>query len=214
MYINTIQALEIAISAIQQLPDTEENRQAIIRLSNMKSQDRYIHWTKELVFEYLDKWKIEHDRNPTVTTLTEPNMPKYTTIQKLFNMKASAFLNIYYPSEERKPMTTKYTVKTEQEWIDDFKEQFDKIQPKSANDYNNKRDKSTPTWLTIARYLGVTKWTELIKITKVNTKCLQIKEPYLPRNFTVDSTNSLYNKLERLLEERKRLWEEYIDDYK
>jgi hypothetical protein len=57
-------------------------------------------WTKELVFKELNKWKQEHGRNPTVTNLVEPGMPKAITIQKLFDMRASAFLNIYYPSKK------------------------------------------------------------------------------------------------------------------
>ena len=198
MYINRLQAIDIAISAIKILPETEENKQAIIRLTNMK-QDRYINWTKELVFQYLDNWTKEHERNPTVTNLVELNMPKATTIQKLFDMKASAFLNIYYPPKEKRINTSKYTIKSQQEWIDDFIEQFNQIQPKTSKDYNVKRDKSTPTWLTIARYLNATTWNELLKLTSVNTKCLHIQCQPITKEYVVNSSSSLYEKLENLI---------------
>ncbi len=199
MYITTLEAIDIAIEAINQLPDTERNRQAIIRLTNMK-QDKYIHWTKEMVFQQLDKWKEDHGRNPTVTNLAEPNMPKSNAILKLFGMKASAFLNIYYPPENVKlPKTSKYTIRSEQEWIDGFIEQFNSIRPSSCKEYNVKRDKSTPTWLTIARYLNVSTWNELIELTGVDPSCLKNKSQYQTKQYTVDSTSSLYEKLEKLL---------------
>lgn len=199
MYITIIKALNIAISAISQLPDNEENRQAIIRLQNLKQRDCYIQWTKETVFEALDKWKAEHNRNPTVTNLTEPDMPKSVTIQKLFDMRASAFLNIYYPIDKPKRNTSKYTIKTKQEWIDDFITQFNSLQPRTSKEYNAQRDPNSPTWNTIARYLGIGTWYELLELTKVNTKCLDRQAPYnTHKTLTVNSTSSLYEKLETL----------------
>ena len=202
MSISTVKAFEIAISAIQQLPETQENKEAIIKLTKLMRQDRYIHWTKELVFEQLDKWKAEHGRNPNMTNLTEFGMPSPTSIQRLFDMKASAFLSIYYPSKNKKPATTIYSVKSRQEWIDEFVEQFTKIKPKSSREYNTKRDTSTPNWETIAKYLNVSKWSELIKITGVDIKSLRIQETYRSKHYTVNSTSSLYEKLERLLEKK------------
>lgn len=200
MYINCSQAIDIAISAIKLLPESEENKQAIIRLNNMK-QDRYINWTKELVFQYLDNWAKEHGRNPTVTNLVEPNMPKATTIQRLFDMKSSAFLNIYYPNNEKKANTSIYSIKTKQEWIDNFIQQFNRIQPKSAKEYDVKREKNTPTWLTIARYLNVATWKELLELTNLDVQCLSNQYQFKPKTkqYSVNSTSSLYKKLEDLL---------------
>lgn len=200
MYITRLQAIDIAISAINQLPDSSENRQAVERLLNIKNDCKAIIWTKELVHQTLNEWVTAHKRNPTVTDLAEPNMPKAVTIQKLFDMKASAFLNIYYPSSKpKRPNTSKYTVKSQQEWIDDFIEQFNQIKPKSAKDYNAKRDKTTPTWLTIARYLNISTWNELLKLTGVNTQCLHRQYQYQTKEYVVNSTSSLYEKLETLL---------------
>ena len=196
MYINRLQALNIAISAINQLPDSEQNKQAIERLENMK-KDKYIRWTKEMVFEQLDKWKSVHNRNPTVTDLVESDMPKVITIKKLFDMRASAFLNIYYPRTANKHSTSKYSIKTKQEWVDNFIEEFNRIQPQSSKDYNAKRDPDSPTWLTIARYLGLSTWGSLLEYTH-----LKIPKQDTTRHYTVTSTSSLYNKLEALLNEK------------
>lgn len=201
MYITTIEAINIAISAIQQLPESEENKQAIIRLTNVKRQDRLMRWTKEQVFEALDKWKAEHDRNPTMTNLSETDMPSGSTIQCLFDMKPTAFLNIYYPNDKPKKITSQYTIKSKQEWIDNFIEQFNKNKPISGREYDLKRDKGTPTWGTIARYVGVTTWTKLLILAKVDIKHLRAQALYRKKQFTVNSTSSLYEKLEALLSE-------------
>ncbi|MCM1168195.1 MAG: hypothetical protein NC299_18440 [Lachnospiraceae bacterium] len=204
MYINRKEALKIAINAIRKLPETYENKQAIERLEGMLEDCKLtgVFWTKEKVLNVLNKWKDEHGRNPSVTNLMEPDMPSPTTIQKLFDMSSSAFLNIYYPRSEKTKRKNKYTTKTEREWVKDFVEQFNKIQPCSADDYNAKRDKTSPTWQTIARYLSLSTWRELVQKTGVNAQCLKMRRGLseTPKTFYVDSTCSSYNKLKDLFE--------------
>lgn len=204
MYVNRQQSLQIAISAIKQLPETPENTQAIERLEGILSDCKITgtYWTKEKVFEALNKWRDEHGRNPSVTNLSEPGMPPSSTIQRLFDMKGSAFLNIYYPRTTRAESKSKYTVKSEQEWIENFVEQFNKIKPSSASDYNAKREKGTPAWATIAKYLNLSTWHELLKKTCVNTHSLKVKNglEQEPKVYYVDSTCSTYNKLKDLFE--------------
>ena len=203
MYVSTLQALNIAITAIQQLPDNETNRIAITKLKNLKKQDRYIHWTKEMVFEVLDKWQEEHGLPPTTTILGEPDMPHLLTIQKLFNMKASAFLNLYYPREKYKTkQTSPFHLYDKEDWLQIFAEQYDKIKPSSCKEYNVLRDEKTPTWETIAKHLGYSTWTELIKNTDVDTSCLKLKTHMrntTTKTYIVESTSCLYEKLERLM---------------
>ena len=158
-------------------------------------------WTKEQVFDALDKWKAEHGRNPTITNLAETDMPSGSTIQYLFDMKPTAFLNIYYPNNTPKKNTSQYTIKSKQEWIDNFVEQFNKNKPISGREYDLKRDKGTPTWGTIARYVGAATWTKLLILTKVDIKHLRAQALYQKKQFTVNSTSSLYEKLELLLSE-------------
>lgn len=198
MYITRLRAIDIAISAINQLPDSNENRQAVERLLNIKNDCKAISWTKESVCQALDEWAESHGRNPTVTDLAEPNMPKAVTIQKLFDMKASAFLNTYYTTEKRKKQSSRYSVRSREEWIADFISQYNSIRPVSAKEYNVKRDKDSPTWLTIARYLGAARWNELLELTGV-------KKPSAVNvtQYTVEHTSPAYEKISSLLEKRK-----------
>jgi hypothetical protein len=201
MYITRLQSIDIAINAIKQLPESEENLQAIERLLNLKEtllvQPK---WTKELVFKELNKWKQEHGRNPTVTNLVEPGMPKAITIQKLFDMRASAFLNIYYPSKKPRFKYTPYLSKSKDEWINDFVKQYNELKPRSSKDYNNRRDPATPTWNTIARYCGECTWNNLIKLSGVDTSHLNDCNNN-PCEYHVKADVPLYKKLEQLLDD-------------
>ena len=117
-------------------------------------------------------------------------------------MKGSTFFNIYYPRENKIKHRNKYSIKSEEEWVNDFVEQFNKIKPSSANDYNAKRDKNTPTWQTIATYLKLSTWQELIKKTGVSVQSLKVKNGLSeePKTYHVDATCNLYNKLKDLYE--------------
>ena len=199
MYITRLQAIDIAISAIRQLPDSSQNRQAIERLENIKNDCKAIDWTQETVRKALDEWAAAHGRNPTVTDLAEPNMPKAVTIQKLFDMKASAFLNIYYPVKKSKRSSSKYTVRTKEEWISDFINQYNSICPVSAKEYNAKRDKDSPTWLTVARYLNIATWNELLMLTGVKRN---VRSDDNIRRYTVEHSSPSYEKISDLLRKR------------
>ena len=123
-------------------------------------------------------------------------MPKAVTIQRLFDMKASAFLNIYYPNEKSK-RSSKYTVRTKEEWISDFIEQYNSIRPDSAKEYNAKRDRNSPTWLTVARYLNIAKWSELPDLTGV---CKSREKQ--TAHYTVEHSSPAYDKISELLDKR------------
>lgn len=209
MYVNRLKAISIAIEAIKQLPYSDENEQAIKMLKAFSKMTINRRWTKEAVFQALDQWRDEHGRNPTVTNLVEDGMPKAVTIQRMFDMKASAFMSIYYPSEHTKKPVTKYSVRTEQEWIDDFKRQYEKIKPKSGREYNNRREEGSPTWNTIIKYCHIGTWTELLKVTNVDTKHLH-KTPE-ERTYTVIQIHPSYDRLIALLEDKRP---DLVDIYK
>lgn len=212
MYINIERAISIAIKAIEQLPPSDENEQAIKRLQSLGKVRLNAQWTKERVFQALDQWRDEHGRNPTVSNLVEYGMPKAVTIQRMFDMKASVFMSIHYPRENIKKPTTKYSIRSEQEWIDDFRRQYEQIKPKSGCEYNNRREEGSPTWNTIVKYCHVGTWTELLKFTNVDISHLHKTPPI--KTLTVISEHPTYDRLIELLEDRKKELSEMfnIDD--
>ncbi|SDB58268.1 hypothetical protein SAMN02910317_03048 [Ruminococcaceae bacterium FB2012] len=197
------QALGLAISALKAQPGTEQTRAAIHRLEQLKESSLVTHWTKELVTERLDKWRDSHGRNPTVTDLAEPGMPKSSQIKRLFDMKATAFLNIYYPADKPKQPRSKYTEKSREEYIAEFKNEYGRIKPRSCKEYNVKRCNDSPTWMTVARYLGAATWKELLELTAVDTEHLRRREG--PKALTVTHSGCGFDKLLELLAARPEI---------
>lgn len=197
------QSLLYAIKILTQQPPTKSTTAAIQVLTKMAASCVYIKWTKESVIIALDKWKSEHNRNPTVTDLSEPDMPKGDTIKKLFNVKPSVFLSKYYPSEQRKTPKTKYNIITPEEYKEIFLEQYHKHKPTSSKQYDNQRDINTPCWTTIALHNGVSTWNNLISKFGVEKYYRKPPEP-IKREYTVTTHNISLDRLSDLLEERNK----------
>lgn len=196
------EALSYAISAIEQLPRSKSGDEAILILDRISESCRYIRWTQESVFEALNQWKKEHGRNPIVSDLSEPNMPKKVTVKRLFNMNPSSFLNLYYPREKKKKPLSKYEGLSKEDHIAIFIAQYQKHKPKSSKEYDLFRDSDTPMWLTVARHCGITKWSELLALTGVE-RYGRVSDTSTSRSYKVFVHNPSFDKVVELLEERK-----------
>ena len=161
-------AMDMAIRALQEKEQTEEVTQAIHRLQQLAKRDLVAQWSRESILEALENWRKAHDgQAPTVTALAEPGMPGCSIIQKHFGMRASAFLRQQYPQKVTpRHRPNRYGFTTEQDWLDCFREQFEKHcldEGFSSKTYNVLRDKNTPLWATIAYNVGTSQWGELMK---------------------------------------------------
>lgn len=199
------EALDLTVEIIKDYEEkvlgkeTNTTQEIISMLLKMKSSAKMINWSKDLVFEVLNEWRDKHGRNPSATDLVEAGMPSSTVIKKVFDMKSSAFLKIYYPREKNKKATTKYSLFTNEDWASIFVEQYEKHKPVTSKEYDTLRDKDTPTWITIARNLNLTRWRELIEYTKVDCN-IRESTPIKKEIFIVNSNAPLYEKLAELIE--------------
>ena len=113
---------------------------------------------------------------------------------------------VEYLEAARNERYIKYSGKTPDEWVADFIVQYETILPSSADDYDLHRRKGSPSWVTIARYAGLSTWYELVSFTGVSRECLNRKFRLKaePREWTVRSTS-------HFLEEYIKL-KEHIDE--
>ncbi len=113
---------------------------------------------------------------------------------------------VEYLEAARNERYIKYSGKTPDEWVADFIVQYETIQPSSADDYDLRRRQGSPSWVTIARYAGLSTWYELVSFTGVSRECLNRKFRLKaePREWTVRSTS-------HFLEEYIKL-KEHIDE--
>ncbi len=52
---------------------------------------------------------------------------------------------------------------TSNEWVEIFKEEYNRIKPTGAKQFNLKRKEGIPAWTTIASMVNLKKWNDLIK---------------------------------------------------
>ena len=195
-----LEAVEKAIEIINENEVIETKSQIIENLEKVKILLKN-EWTKDEIFNKINQWVDEHGRNPCYCDLLQyDDMPNPIAIKRNFDMSARAFLNLYYPYTKKKSVTY-VSVMSKEELTSLFIAQFNKHKVHSAKEYDEFRDEGTPTWITIARNLGFTRWCELIDYTNVK---IRRREPIeVHRVITVKHSIPLYEKLEQLLKERK-----------
>lgn len=212
--LSIFQAIDIAIESVEKRIDITpaKKREVLYLLNQVKKKDCYTQWNKDSIIEYLQKWRDEHGRPPTTTNLREVGMPHAATIQRYFDMSPSALLKQLFPEliPFHRVVVNEWGFTTEQEWLDCFKEQFNKhlCENMSSKKYDVVRDKDTPTWGTIARHCDIVGWQELmkragvtylnknkIKTAKANELKLNMRSPFL------EKVNELNKERDRHLKE-------------
>ena len=148
------QAISKAIAALQQ---TRENTEAIRVLEELKSELPIIHWSDATLRDAVDQFIVDTGRMPTATDFKKPGMPPYRVFMCNYGLTPTEWLQANYP--EHYP--------SQQEMIDQytkaFIEDYVRLKPKSADDFNERRSDKSRGWRCVARYHHLGTWTKLIK---------------------------------------------------
>lgn len=167
------EAIQMGIESIKLRDDISEKEtgDAIKLLTNMLNRDWYNKWDKESIIKALFDYKERNGVAPTVTNLSEFGMPKNTTIQTYFHMKASLLLRQLFPENKTKAAKreNEFGFSEKEQWLSCFIQQFNKHleEGMSSRKYDLLRDHGTPSWSTIARNCDVSTWAELMKLAGV-----------------------------------------------
>lgn len=168
-YMTRKQALIIALDYIKE----QDVKDTIMQM--IKSMPLH-EWDKATIFDAISQFILDIGRVPTPKDFKYNKLlPKGATVQNRFNMPLNEFLKKYFPNGKQCD-SNKYHNKTTDEWLAIFIAIYKKIKPHTAKDYNEQRDKNTPTWFVFARLLGLTKWNELLLIANLKTEKQKIKK--------------------------------------
>jgi hypothetical protein len=83
-------------------------------------------------------------------------------------MTAGEFLKKYYPQNPKKMNSLLYGHQTADFWLKNFIKTYNTYKPHSAIKYNEVKGIGTPTWKTIAKMYGLTKWNELLDLCELD----------------------------------------------
>ena len=152
------QAITKAIAALHQ---TGENTEAIRVLEELSGELPIIHWSDAALRDTVDQFIVDTGRMPTATDFKKPGMPPYRVFMCNYGLTPNEWLQANYP--EHYP--------SQQEMIDNytkaFIEDYLRLKPKSADDFNERRSDKSRGWRCVARYHHLGTWTSLINYLRL-----------------------------------------------
>ena len=148
------QAITKAIAALQQEGGNEE---AIRVLEELSGELPIIHWSDTALRDTVDQFIADTGKIPTATDFKRPGMPPYRVFMCNYGLTPTEWLQTNYPEhyptqDDLKDLYTKA-----------FVEDYLRLQPASADDFNERRSDKTRGWRCVARYHHLGTWTSLIK---------------------------------------------------
>lgn len=148
------QAITKAIAALHQ---TGENTEAIRVLEELSGELPIIHWSDTALRDTVDQFIADTGRMPTATDFKKPGMPPYRVFMCNYGLTPTEWLQANYPEHypSQQEMIDRYT--------NAFIEDYLRLKPKSADDFNQRRSDKSRGWRCVARYHHLGTWTNLIK---------------------------------------------------
>ena len=149
------QALSLAMQALSEIGEREE---AVAVLRTMAEELPLVHWSDTAIRDSVEQFILDHGRVPTVSDFKKCGLPPHTVIKNRYGVTLQCWLEKNYPSnkppmeEERKRLTKAF--------VDDYQ----RIRPQSAEEFNAKRTPGSPCWYTVAVHNHTKRWRELLKI--------------------------------------------------
>ena len=195
------QALMRVYEMLGTYEQTEETGEIQAKLAEIMEEMPFASWSERTIFDTIDQWVLENGKVPNTRDLSRKGLPPVPVIRNRFKMQAREFLDKYYPAPERLCNSNPYGYKTAEAWLDSFKQNYNKINPRSAEEYNKRRGEDEPSWYTVARLCGVNKWSELLELCGIYSASI------LPSNsgrrgekkvYIVNHTSDYEEELERI----------------
>ena len=147
------QAITKAIAVLQQEGD---NTEAIRVLEELSSELPIIHWSDTALRDTVDQFIADTGRMPAATDFKKPGMPPYRVFMCNYGLTPTEWLQANYPEHypSQQEMIDRYT--------NAFIEDYLRLKPKSADDFNERRSDKSRGWRCVARYHHLGTWTSLI----------------------------------------------------
>ena len=155
--VSTMTRKQAITKAIETLRQAGDNAEAIRVLEELSSELPIIHWSDATLRDTVDQFIADTGRMPAATDFKNPGMPPYRVFMCNYGLTPTEWLQTNYPEhyptqDDLKDMYTKA-----------FIEDYMRLQPTSADDFNERRSDKTRGWRCVARYHHLGAWTSLIK---------------------------------------------------
>lgn len=149
------QALNQAIQALSKRKGFEE---VIQLLQDIHDELPLIHWSDKSIRDTVEQFILDNNgKIPSASDFKRKGMPPHPVIKQKYKITLSEWLEQNYPTY--KPTHEELKGKYTKEFLKDY----NRIKPKSQEEFNRNRTKGTRGWQTVAAYYDVKSWRNLIK---------------------------------------------------
>ena len=147
--------------AIQVLTEAGQNEEAISVLRTLSDELPLVHWSDAAIRDAVDQFILDHARVPTASDFKKRGLPPHTVIKNRYGAALRDWLRENYPvtkpsrEAQRKRLTK------------EFKKEYLRIRPESAEAYNAGRTPGLPCWYTVAVHNRTKRWRGLLEKLKL-----------------------------------------------
>lgn len=165
------QAISILLGYLEQQPDLSQDLcKAILVLKEMQNGIPGKIWMDKEIRAAVERFITEKGRPPKVKELdTVEYLPRHTVVARQYGMTAGKWLEKNYPGPKGS-LPGQYKGLTQADLKEIFIAEYKRIEPKSEEDYDRRRQKGVPCWHYVAKALGVSRWNELRELCGVMPK--------------------------------------------
>ncbi len=155
--VSTMTRKQALQKAIEVLAADKENEAVIHKLEEIKADMPLNHWSESSIFDTVEQFIEDNGRPPTATDFKKKGMPPHPVIKLRFNKTLGEWLEEHYPT----PKPTAEELK--QIYTEAFLRDYDRIKPRSQEEFNQNKSPDTRGWQTVATYHNVKSWRNLVK---------------------------------------------------
>ncbi len=145
------QALELAVQALA------ENKEAVQVLHTMIDELPLNRWTEAAIRDSVEQFILDNGRPPMNTDFKIRELPPHTVVKRRFGITLQQWLDQNYPSP--KPSEEEIRAAVTERFVEDYK----RLRPVSAEDYNARRTTGNRGWAFVARCNHTGRWRTLLK---------------------------------------------------
>lgn len=164
-------------------------------------------WTETAIKQAFDSFIKDYGRLPTsqeMYTTYNGMFPRPLSVKLVTGMTMKKYLETYYPKYINRCPYTKFNLRTKQDWIENFKEQYISYNKPTETEYNKLREKGTPNTQTLAKIIGVKTWCEVLDYCGLNKTSRRKLSGELQFEETLENYKNLNDKIQSALNHRKR----------
>ena len=177
--------------AIEQLKKIKGNEEIIEKLQDLAEELPIIHWSDKSIRDRVEQFAEENGRNPTVSDFRKKGMPPHPVFKQKYGINLSEWLEKFYPTY--RPSNEEL----EKIYTEEFIKEYERIKPRSADDYEAKRSRNVKCWQTVRARCGLTSWRSLLSYLGLPSYS-NVPREYKPIEFDVTVTTDLDDYFEKL----------------